>query len=266
MLTNTTNLKGLVIRATDGEIGTVDQLYFDDESWAIRYLTVKTGSWLEDREVLISPFSVTGVDWPARRLDVELTKKQVKDSPSIDTQRPVSRQYETEYLGYYGYPLYWGGPLMWGPGSYPHGLTNRIPTPKEVLAEDVHLASMDSHLRSTGAVTGYHIVAMDGEIGHVAGFFMDDESWAIRYIEVATRNWWPGKKVLFSPAWIQKVSWVDSKVDVGLYRDAIQTAPLFVDSVRLTREYEDRLHSHYGRPPYWVHEEEHKPVFSLSGA
>ena len=119
MLANTTHLKGLVIRATDGEIGTVDQLYFDDESWAIRYLTVKTGSWLEDREVLISPFSVTNVDWPAKRLDVELTKKQVKDSPSIDTQRPVSRQYETEYLGYYGYPNYWNGSYLWGEGTSP---------------------------------------------------------------------------------------------------------------------------------------------------
>jgi len=153
MLANTTHLKGLVIRATDGEIGKVDQLYFDDESWVIRYLTVKTGGWLEDREILISPFSVTNVDWPAKRLDVALTKKQVKDSPNIDTKRPVSRQYETEYLGYYGYPVYWGGPLMWGRGSYPYGLTNRIPTPKEVLAGDVRRASMDSHLRSTTAVT-----------------------------------------------------------------------------------------------------------------
>ena len=91
---------------------------------------------------------------------------------------------------------------------------------------------MDSHLRSTGAVTGYHIEAMDGEIGHVAGFLMDDETWAIRYIEVATRNWWPGKKVLFSPAWIQKVSWVNSEVNVGLYRDAIQTAPVWSSPCR----------------------------------
>ena len=116
MLANTTRLKGLVIRATDGEIGTADQVYFDDESWAIRYLTVKTGGWLEDREVLMSPFSVTNVDWPAKRLDVALTKKQVKDSPSIDTQRPVSRQYEIEYLGYYGYPNYWNGSYLWGEG------------------------------------------------------------------------------------------------------------------------------------------------------
>jgi hypothetical protein len=212
MLANTEHLKGLVIRATDGEIGTVDQLYFDDESWAIRYLTVKTGSWLEDREVLISPFSVTNVDWPAKRLDVALTKKQVKDSPSIDTQRPVSRQYETEYLGYYGYPNYWNGSYLWGEGASP-AMTTRIDSPKEVLAERIQRASMDSHLRSTGAIAGYHIEAMDGEIGHVAGFYMDDETWAIRYIEVATRNWWPGKKVLFSPAWIQKASWVNSKVE-----------------------------------------------------
>ncbi len=266
MLANSTRLKGLVVRATDGEIGTVDQLYFEDESWAIRYLTVKTGSWLEDREVLISPFSVTNVDWPAKRLDVALTKKQVKDSPSIDTHRPVSRQYETEYLGYYGYPNYWGGPFLWGPVSYPLGLAIPPAVSKEALADKTRRAATDSHLRSDHAVTGYHIVATDGEIGHVAGFFMDDETWAIRYIEVATRNWWPGKKVLFSPAWIQKVSWVDSMVYVGLYRDAIQTAPLFVDSVPLTREYEDRLYRHYGRPPYWVHEDEHKPVFSLSGA
>ena len=267
MIANTTRLKGLVIRPTDGEIGTVDQLYFDDESWAVRYLTVKTGSWLQDREVLISPFSVTNVDWPAKRLDVALTKAQVKNSPNINTDKPVSRQHEAEYLGYYGYPNYWGGTFLWGPGYYPSGLAAEIAASRQTQAlERIQKESTDSHLRSTGAVTGYHIEAMDGEIGHVAGFFMDDETWAIRYIEVATRNWWPGKKVLFSPAWIQKVSWENSKVDVGLYRDAIQTAPLFVDSVPLTREYEDRLYRHYGQPPYWVHEDEHKPVFSLSGA
>ena len=137
MLTNAKHLKGLVIRATDGEIGTVDQLYFDDETWAIRYLTAATGGWLSDREVLISPFSVTNVDWQGKRLDVALTKKQVENSPNRDTQRPVSRQYETEYLGYYSYPNYWGGPFLWGPGAYPSGLSNRIATPKDALAEKI---------------------------------------------------------------------------------------------------------------------------------
>ena len=110
MLTNAKHLKGFVIRATDGEIGTVDQFYFDDETWAIRYLIVETGGWLAGRRILISPFSVVDADWRVGRLDVALTKKQVEGSPNIDTHRPVSRQHEAAYLGYFGYPNYWGGP------------------------------------------------------------------------------------------------------------------------------------------------------------
>ena len=122
MLTNATHLKGLVIQATDGELGTVDQFYFDDETWAIRYLTVETGGWLGGRQVLISPISVVHTDWQAKRLDVALTKKQVENSPNIGMHQPVSRQHEAEYCGYYGYPYYWGGPFLWGPAFFPAGL------------------------------------------------------------------------------------------------------------------------------------------------
>jgi hypothetical protein len=127
------------------------------------------------------------------------------------------------------------------------------------MAERIRRESKDSHLRSTEAVTGYNIEAADGEIGHVDGFVVDDEAWAIRYIEVATRNWWPGKKVLVSPAWIERVSWPESKVHVGLSREAIKNAPEYVESTPITREYENGLYFHYGRPPYWLHETQHKP-------
>ena len=133
------------------------------------------------------------------------------------------------------------------------------------MADRVRRESLDSHLRSSEAVTGYHIEATDGEIGHVDGFVMEDKAWAVRYIEVATRNWWPGKKVLVSPAWIQQVSWTDSKVCVALSREAIKNSPEFVESTPITREYEDRLYLHYGRPPYWLHEANHEPSFSLTG-
>src|ERR1039457_4137580 len=198
MLTNATHLKGLVIRATDGELGTVDQLYFDDETWAIRYLAVETGGWLGGRPVLISPFSVVHADLLDKRLDVALTKKQVENSPDINTHLPISRQHEAAYLGYYGYPYYWGGPYMWGPAFYPVGLVSPVTASAEAMAEKIGRETTDSHLRSTEAVAGYSIEASDGEIGHVDGFVVDDEAWAIRYIEVATRNWWPGKKVLVS--------------------------------------------------------------------
>jgi len=264
MLTNATFLKGVAIQATDGELGTVDQFYFDDETWAIRYLTVETGGWLDNRQVLISPFSILHTDWPAKRLDVALTKKQVQNSPGIDTHLPVSRQHEAAYNRYYGYPYYWGGPFLWGPEPYPAGLT--IPAAyTEAMADGIDRESTDSHLRSTEAITGYHVEATDGEIGHVDGFVIDGEAWAIRYVEVATRNWLPGKKVLVSPAWVERVSWAESRVYTGLSQEAIQSCPEYLLSKPLTREYENRLYVHYGRPPYWLREAEHQSSLSLSG-
>jgi hypothetical protein len=263
MLRNTSQLKGLVIRATDGEVGTVDQFYFDDDSWAVRYLTVDTGGWLGGRRVLISPMSVINTNWQARRVDVALTKTQVENSPDIDTQMPVSRQHEAAYLQYYGYPYYWGGPYLWGPTFYPSSLAMPISASMQAIPDSLEKEWTDSHLRSSEAVTGYHIEAVDGEIGHVDGFVVDDEAWAIRYIEVATRNWWPGKKVLVSPAWIERVSWEDFKVYAGLSREAIRSGPEYSEDMPVTREYENRLYLHYGRPPYWQHEAEHAASLSL---
>jgi len=261
MLRNARQLEGFAVHATDGDLGSVYQLYFDDETWAVRYLTVTTG-WLGGRRVLISPFSVIHMDWQAKRLDVALTTEQVRNSPNIDTDKPVSRQHEIAYSGYYGYPYYWAGPCMWGPAAYPGGV---MTAPKEATVDPIPSDSTDSHLRSTKAVTGYYIGATDGELGHLDGFVIDDQAWAIRYIEVATKNWWPGKKVLVSPAWIQQVSCDDSKVYVGLSRETIQSAPEFVDFTPITREYENRLYAHYGRPPYWLREAEHESSLSLSG-
>ncbi|MGB8010199.1 MAG: PRC-barrel domain-containing protein [Terriglobales bacterium] len=265
MLVNSAHLKGLVIQATDGTIGTVDQFYFDDETWTIRYLTVGTDGWLGERQVLITPFSIIHTDWQAKRLDVALTKKQVENSPNIDTYKPVSRQHEAVYMGYYGYPYYWGGPRMWGPASYPSGLPVPALVFNEARADRIQKESMDSHLRSNEAVTGYHIEATDGEIGHVEGFIMDDRAWSIRYMEVGTRNWWPGKKVLVSPAWIQSVSWEKSKVYVGLSRETIKSGPEFVESAPITREYEARLYHYYGQAPYWLHEVEEEDPVSMVG-
>ncbi|MGA3213805.1 MAG: PRC-barrel domain-containing protein [Terriglobales bacterium] len=266
MLTNATFIEGLTIQATDGQLGTVEEFYFDDESWGIRYLTVDTTGWLGGRRVLISPISIVRADWQAKRLDVALTKKQVEDSPNIDTRRPVSRQHETAYLGFYGFPTYWGGPYMWGPAACPSALARPLRATNELLADRIRQESADSHLRSAAAVTGYHIEASDGEIGHLDGFVIDDEAWAIRYIEVATRNWLPGKKVLVSPSWIERVGWKESRVYVGLSREAIKSCPEYLLSRPLTREYEAQIFAHYGRPPYWLHEADRGSSLGLRSA
>ena len=193
MLRNVTRLRGFEIRAKDGEVGTLDQFYFDDETWAIRYLIVNTGIWLSGRLVLVSPIALRQANWESRRLDVALTKKQVEDSPGIDTHKPVSRQHEAVYMGYYGYPYYWGGPNLWGLASYPAGLSVQREAVTEAEAAQARAGkeTTDSHLRSTNEVTGYHIDAADGEIGHVEDFIVDDEvlhvtDLTIRRVDVIT--------------------------------------------------------------------------------
>jgi hypothetical protein len=195
---------------------------------------------------LISPYSLKSIDNSNDKVSVQLTKKQIEDSPSIDTDEPVSQQFETTFNGYYGYPDYWGGPFLWG--GYPTLMLDRaqwiLPTSEEM--------NWDRHLRSTAEVTGYHLRARDGEIGHVDDFILDGETWSIRYIVVATKNWWPGKKVLLSPKWIDSVSWDDREVAIGLSRETIKAAPEYNETSLLTRDYEARLHAHYNREGYWI--------------
>jgi hypothetical protein len=255
MIKSVNNLKDYTIVGTDGEVGDVVEFYFDDQKWTIRYLVADTGTWLTGRRVLISPMALGKIDWNSSRLQVNLSREQVENSPGIDTDKPVSRQHEIEFYKYYGYPHYWAGPYLWGPVPYPVGYAMPAPpTGSNTVQEEISSAEReqsDVHLRSTKEVTGYYIEATDGNIGHVEDLLVDDESWTVRYIIVDTRNWWPGKKVLVSPEWIGSVSWTDSKVYVELSREAIQNSPEYDTSRPLTREDEKRLYAHYQRPEYW---------------
>jgi len=254
MLRTAGDLKGVTIETMDGDIGSVQDLYFDDHTWTVRYLVVDTGTWLPGRQVLISPFAFQVVPG-ASRLRTSLTKEQVKGSPSIDTDRPVDRQREIAFSQYYGYPYYWVGPYRWGDLAYPT-LPIAVPQPgaleQELLAHQRE--DTDPHLRSARDVMGYYIHATDGDLGHVEDFLVDAETWAIRYCIVDTRNWLPGRKVLVSPEWIQRVSWEESKVYVDLSKRHIEDAPEFDPSVPLGREHEERLYTHLGRAKYWERE------------
>jgi len=221
MLRSTKGLAGFTIGANDGDIGEVEALYFDDRQWTVRYFVVDTSRWLTGRRVLISPVSVRRPDWPARRLPVALSKTQVQASPSVDAHRLLSRQDEIAFSQYYGVPYYW---------------------PSEVE---------DQHLQSTGDVLGDALHAADGALGHVEDFLVEDLTWRIRYMEVDTRSWWPGKRVLVAPEWIERVSWEDSAVMVALPRDVIKNAPEYDASRPPDRAYEHRLYAFYGRWGYW---------------
>ncbi|HVQ76115.1 MAG TPA: PRC-barrel domain-containing protein, partial [Candidatus Binatia bacterium] len=251
MLRSMNDVRGFTIGATDGDIGRVDAFYFDDTSFTVRHLVVDTGGWLTGRKVLISPRALRAIDWDGQRITAELTKSQVEQSPDVDTDQPVSRQQDVNYHRYYGYPYYWEGPYLWGLGPYPVTIPGGEATDDERRWEWGAEERGDPHLRSSGAVIGYHIEATDGDIGHVEDFLVEDSSWAIRYMVVDTRNWWPGKKVLVSPEWIQRVDWSDSKVHVGMTREQVSTSPEYDPLGPIARDYEALLHGHYGRPSYW---------------
>jgi sporulation protein YlmC with PRC-barrel domain len=248
MLIKAKTLQGYKLGSLDGEIGKVKEFYFDDNHWTIRYLVADTGSWLTGRQVLISPYALVSAVTEQQDITVSLTKKQIENSPSLDRDRPVSQQFEEVYYGYYGWPMYTDGPFMWGPAPY------IIRDPEKWKQSGERKKAWDPHLRSTHEVTGYHIQASDGEIGHVEDFVIDDDTWAIRYLIVATKNWWPGNKVLIAPQWIKEIRWEESKVFLNLSREVVKAAPQYSEESLLTRDYESGLYRHYRRPGYWVDE------------
>lgn len=238
-------LQGYKLNSFDGVIGSVDDIYFDDRHWTIRYLVANTGNWLTGRQVLISPYALGEAAVLTQQVAINLTKKQIEDSPSLDTDKPVSQQFELSFYEYYGWPTYWGGTYMWG--NYPWIMRD----PEQWKKTAREHKTWDLHLRSAREVKGYHIHAKDGEIGHISDFIIDDDTWAIRYLIVDTLNWWPGKKVLISPKWIDRVSWDESKVFVNLSRDTIKSSPEYIEDSLPTRTYEVGLHKHYNQKAYW---------------
>lgn len=242
MLLATHDLKGCTLRARDGEIGAVRDLFFDEIGWTVRYFVVETGAWLRSRQVLISPEAVRETAWAQKQLAVDLTTDQVRNSPGVETDRPVSRQYEARMREHYRWPPYWGG------GAVFAGTTTSLAgtVPVRVAVEEPMTG--DPHLFSTNAVTGHHIAASDGEIGHAEEFLVDDATWTIRYLVVDTRNWLPGRRVLVAPKWIDAIDWPGRKLRTDLSRDAIRQSPPYESGRPLDPEYLGRLHEHYGRP------------------
>src|SRR5580658_3386584 len=236
MLRSMKDMEDYTIGASDGVIGRVRDYYFDDEAWVIRYLVVDTGDESTQHKVLISPISIGQPNWSEKILPVSLTRSQVQKSPDIDTNKPVSRQHEMGYLGYYGYGTYWGGGGLWGAGIYPDELQAGLQN--EALSKDARHRGDDMHLRSGNEIMRYYVHASDGDIGHVQGLIVDEKSWAIRFIIVNTSNWWLGHNVIISPAWIDDVEWAESKLSIDLTCQAIKDSPPYDPKSPLSRDQE----------------------------
>ena len=244
------DLEQYAVNATDGAVGHVVDFLLDDEHWTVRYLVVETGGFFGGHRVLISPIAFRDVDWSTHEFHVALTMDAVKNSPVIDTDKPVSRQHERALNRYYGYPFYWNASAIWGMGIYP-GLLAGVAlkdAPVEPLAEH---ENGDAHLRSAHELRHYQVQGTDDTIGHVDDFIVDEATWGVQYLVVDTSDWWFGKRVLVAPRWAHRVSWQDRNVQVAMTRDAIANSPEWDGAAAVNREYEQRLYDYYGRPVYW---------------
>jgi hypothetical protein len=261
MLRNLADLARYTVLGTDSAIpmGHVRDVYFDDETWVVRYFVVETGTWLDSRKVLISPLAVREADWTQKLLRVGLTQAQVEGSPDIDTEQPVSRQQEREYTSYYGYPYYWERAGLWGGGPYPELVNPGARDGSTTWLVPPSPRNADSHLRSGKAVASYHVHATDGDIGRAREMLIDERAWTIRFIAIQTASWWFGHHVLVAPEWIERVSWTESALYVDLTRGQITGAPMYEPSAEFDREQEAGIYAHYGRRGYWTSAGEPEP-------
>lgn len=231
---------GYTVRANDGDVGTVERYYFDDVTWSLRYLAVKTNG-APARHLLLSVVALEKPVWTKRVFPVNLSMKQVRRSPLIDIDGPISRQYETELHEHYAWPTYWGiGYYTIPEFDMMMNLTAADKLQSERLSAEVR--KLDPHLRSIRELVDCRVQATDGHIGHVEDALVDDETWSLRYLIVNTRDWLPGRRVLISPQWVTKLDWTGKEVFADLTREAVMNSPKYTPSKAVTFAYEHKLH------------------------
>jgi uncharacterized protein YrrD len=217
-------IRGAPVLASDGEIGAVEDFFFEETGWTIRYLYVDTGRWLSGKRVLLSPMSVT-LPWNRAGVHVSLTREQVRNGPEVHSHT-LSRASEAELLRYYGYPIYWGAGGVWGAFENPGALVAQpVAPPPAPTGPGVDIDAQ--HLRSTTQSTGYHLRARDGEVGHVDDFVIGEESWRIRYLLVDTSNWVGGRSVVVLTDTVTRVDKEEGVLHLDATCDQIRNSGTF---------------------------------------
>jgi uncharacterized protein YrrD len=244
-------LKGFAIEATDGRIGKVVDFLFDDSTWKVRWLVVECGTWLHGRKVLIHPPAVSYSGFEDQQFEVKLTKAEVAGSPDWREDEPVSQQMQSRVYDYYGWdPLWDGGYLGAGDGAMASPLMAPpyfgVRMSSERRSEVADRPEGDPHLRSVFEVIGYHIHALDGDIGHVENFMFDNDDWRLHYFVVDTSNWWLGARVLIAVQAVKSLDWSDRHVRLNVSREQVKTSPVWDPLVAFNALDKTHLHRHYG--------------------
>jgi sporulation protein YlmC with PRC-barrel domain len=214
-------LLGKVIDALDGPIGSVDDVYFDEQSWKTRYLVIDTGKWLPGRKVLVVPEAI-GEPWhDLRAIPLKLSREQIESSPEIDTAKPISRVAEDLLHRHYQWIPYWDLTTVPFPPAPPSQVSSQETRHEaEVEAE----AITQERLCSANEIGGYNVHATDGDVGRVDDLLLDDDCSRVLFLAIETKGWLFGKTVLVGPSLVQRVDWANSTVYVSTTRAALKSA------------------------------------------
>lgn len=205
MLIAAKHMYGTPLEATDGTVGTLYDVLFDDQSWTLRHLVATTDRWFFGEQVLLDLADLDRADWSEPRLWLRLTKDQVRECPTIKSDRDLANQPAIEAA------------LMLVSEAYS---TN-------IVDAEVDTGS-EPHLCSTKMLTGMHIQCADSHsLGHVEDFLVDDQTWCVRDLVIDTRNWLPGKRVLIEPALVKSIDWEDREIFLFQPRDQIEHRPAY---------------------------------------
>jgi hypothetical protein len=262
MLFAVSGLEGCPVRASDGDVGAVKDFLFDDETWKIRWMAVDTGHWLPGRRVFIHPSAIAPLELPPKprlpmmsqgetlELTANLTREQIEAGPHTRADDPVSKQMEALLYDYYGWDPYWGA-THFGGAVLPNAEARIVgdAVRREADAEIPPLDGSD-HLHGVVSFKGYYVHALDGDIGHVENVLADDTNWEIRYLVIATRNWWPGRVVQLSPYAVKDIDWFGQHINMNVSRDQVRSAPAWDPLAMADEVSEEELHRHFGWPGY----------------
>jgi uncharacterized protein YrrD len=235
------SVKGITsfnLGAIDGEIGTVKEIYFDDQNWILRYLIVKTGNFFKEKSILISTQALLAPDWDKQIFATNLTLDQIKNSPDIDTDKPVYRQQEVTLYDHFPWDIYWALGLMPLEDSVEIAISQK---------ENERNSKADPHLRSSDKVIGYSINTIDTELGHVKDLIIDTDSWKILFIVIKTGHWFSGKEILLPISSVSEIDWLASQVKVETTLKEIQQCAEFDAGAAVNEEYEIVHRDYSGR-------------------
>ncbi len=254
MLRSVKELGEYKLHAPDGEIGEVNDLYLDLWAWQVRYFVVATGGWLSDRRLLLSPYEFEEIEPDEKVIHVASTLEKLAQSPQLPPNGSLSAEYERQLHEYYRWPFYWD--VI---NDDALGVGNLARVPLVELAEEMEAEqrepggteAKEPRLRSVHQLLGYAVQAREGAFGSVDDMILEDQTWNVAYLVVDTGGWLRGRKVLISPSWIEDVDWSEGVFVAGLKQETIANSPVYDPDVPLDREYETRLHRHYGRDEYW---------------